>query len=129
VLSVLLLAAHGSLRAYKTAAAALSVESFGVGEELDVAPNALDFVIYTTSASPNWARSLLLFTYPLYMALFCAEAWWLLWAVYSTAALPFKSLFVSLGGVLTVFATWRVVEYLWRNSHRAVDVWRGKERV
>jgi hypothetical protein len=129
VLSTLLLAAHGSLRAYKTAAAAVGVEGFGVGEEYDLAPNALDFVVYTTPASPRWTRGVLLFTYPLYMALFCAEAWWLLLAVHADAPALVRAIFVPLGGLLALFATWRVMSYLWTNGHRARRVIRGEGGV
>lgn len=129
VISTLILAVHGTLRAYKTAAKALSVETFGVGEEYDLAPNTLDFVAYTTSESPPWARGVLLLTYPLYLGIFCAEAWWLLLAVRSGPAFPGKWLFLSLGAVLTLFGTWRVIAYALRNSKRAYDVWRGKKGV
>jgi len=129
VLSILLLAIHGSLRAFKTAAAALGVEGLGGGEEYDVAPNALDFVVYTTSESPACTRSILLFTYPLYLSIFCAEAWWLLVSVYARSGVPFKGLFVVLGATVTVLATWRVRGYVIKNGKRALAVMRGEKVV
>jgi hypothetical protein len=129
VLCILLLATHGSLRAYRTAAAAVGVEAFGLGEEHDGSPNALDFVVYTTSESPRWARGLLLFTYPLYLGLFCVEAWWLWLALYRRPGVPAKPLFVAVGGVLLLFATWRVLSYVLKNAGRAHRVLRGDKDV
>ena len=129
VLSILLLAANGSLRAFKTAASALNVERYGVGEEYDSAPNALDFVVYTTSASPRSARALLLFTYPLYLALFVAEAWWMLAELGSAEGVPFRPVFLGLGVIGALFATWRVLEYLGKSAKRAYHVAKGMDHV
>ena len=77
VLFFLLLVVLGSMRAYRSA----EVQATNNGtpsEAIDSAPNPLDLAVFTTAASPNWIKTALGLTYPMFLSVFAVEGTWLL---------------------------------------------------
>ena len=112
VLSFLILAFSGAVRAFKHASdAALSNESNEkwAAEKLDIHPNAIDMVVYHTKKTPKWIVTIGYFSYPAYLSVFLIEAGWLWYISFSWAsgilgvALPIAS------AVLLVCACWQVL--------------------
>jgi hypothetical protein len=80
VLSFLILAFSGAVRAFNYASAAShsdQVDGPWIAEKLDVHPNAIDMMVYHTPATPRWIVTIGYFAYPLYLTIFLVEAAWL----------------------------------------------------
>lgn len=81
LLSFVLLSFFGALRAFDRALECLNLKGddvpSGSVEGLDLAPNALDFAVYTTPESPKWLRRVLYFSYPFVSIAILGEAAWI----------------------------------------------------
>ena len=112
VLSLLILAFSGAVRAFKRASdAALSNARNGnwAAEKLDIHPNAIDMVVYHTEDTPQWIVTIGYFLYPVYLSLFLIEAGWLWYVSFSwTSGIPGISLSI-VSAVLLVCACWQVL--------------------
>lgn len=101
VLFFLLLVVLGTMRAYKSAEAAATTNGTP-SEAIDSAPNPLDLAVYTTAASPEWIKTALGLTYPMFLSIFAVEATWLLvwlftYSDYSLGTWAFRVLGVVTG--------------------------------
>jgi len=113
VISFLVLAITGSLRAYSNARSHLGAGSGAdyKAESFDIHPNAIDLAVYTTKDSPRMLAVLAYFTYPALLALALGEA---AMFEYDLIAGTLSSMggrwwFVAAGGILWFLAAWQVV--------------------
>jgi hypothetical protein len=74
VISFFLLAALGTLTALERAAVQIGIADSEDFEAEDLAPNLLDFVVYTTESTPRAVRALCGLAYPLVFTVFWIEA-------------------------------------------------------
>jgi len=92
LLSFVLLAFFGALRAFGRASKVLGLNSPvvppGSLEGLDIYPNALELAVYTTSDTPKKLRQFLYLTYPILMLAILLEAAWIGVAVVRTTPPP-----------------------------------------
>ena len=120
VLGFLLVAAMGSLRAYRTVEDTLKAEGVKFSEAFDSAPNALDFAFYTTADSPLVLRKVFLFVYPTYFAVFVLEAAILLYRqVRPLPTAPAHPVLWGFGVMMVIWGAVRVVRHWLRNAGRA----------
>lgn len=113
VISFLVMAITGSLRAYSNARSNLGAGSGAdyKAESFDTSPNAIDLAVYTTKDSPRWLAVIAYFTYPAVLTLALFEGAIL---AYDLINGPLKSIagrwwFVGAGGILWILAVWQVV--------------------
>jgi hypothetical protein len=115
VLGLIALAALGTFpairRAYKETGR--SRHDF---EQLDTAPTAIDFAVYTTPDAPRWTR-IGLAAYPAFVTLVVTEAVWLWWEIKSEQAIPLGRLFVALGAIVLLCSLLRLAS-VWRSEVR-----------
>jgi len=125
VLSFVVLAVFGALRAYGRAERKLQLDTdlalSGSTEPFDLHPNAIDLAVYTSEKSPKWVAALLYFSYPLALTVFVAEAGWLLTDLaLSSRYIPSKWAFVLIGALLWVPAVIQLGIFWWKRLKRAV---------
>jgi hypothetical protein len=79
VISFLVLAVTGALRAFGQARTKLGLGSGGdwSAEAVDTHPNAIDLALYTTAKSPKLIATVTYFVYPLFLTAALIEAAWL----------------------------------------------------
>lgn len=94
-----------------------------VGEQHDVTPTALDFVVYATTGSSRLLAALALLVYPLAVALFYVEAAWIWFGVRSSRLpIPAREPLVIIGGFFLAAAL-PGLAYLW--VRKALKMGRG----
>jgi hypothetical protein len=71
VIFLLIVIIHGTLRAFRTAQEALKLDCLPTGstEPYDLAPNAIDFTVYTPRKASSTLCALLLLAYPVYLSI------------------------------------------------------------
>ena len=114
LLSFVLFSFFGALRAFDQALEHLNLKGEGVPsgsvEGLDLAPNALDFAVYTTPRSPKWLRRVLYLAYPFVAITILGEAAWIGAAVLRAGSLAsWSSLFVLAAAPLWVGAAYQAL--------------------
>jgi hypothetical protein len=120
VLGFVIIAAMGSLRAYRTVEDTLKGAGVDLNEAFDTAPNALDFAFYTTPKSPLVVRQVFLFVYPAYFALFLVESVYLLvMQLVPRGEAPEYPFLWVLGVTMVLWSGALVASYWHRNYKRA----------
>src|SRR5437016_2520049 len=113
VISFLVMAITGSLRAYSNARSNLGQGSGAdyKAERFDIHPNAIDLAVYTDKDSPRSLAVVAYFTYPAFLALALFEAAVLALDLINgrLSTVHGRWWFVGLGGVLWVLAAWQVI--------------------
>ena len=127
LISFMVLATMGALRAYSTARKQLGQRLGGGtadGEELDTSLNAIDLAFYTTPATPKFLRAIAHFSYQMFLLLGVAEAAWMALRLVD-AAVPHRWGFVVVGALLWTPAAWLVFWSTYRRARTLKDIWRG----
>ena len=119
VLSFLVLAILGTMRAYRRAREQLGLSAGAdwSGEELDLYPNAIDLALYTTPRSPKIIAAVTHFGYAFFLLVGLVEAAWLGWYLVNGAA-AWYVFAVVLGAMLWLPAFWLVVCLWCRRIHQ-----------
>jgi hypothetical protein len=125
VLSFLVLAFSGAVRAFKHASEAACPNQKcdpWYAEKLDDYPNAIDMVVYHTFKTRPWKVNIVHFGYPFYLTVFLVEAAWL-WRI-SFPVAGIADIVISIAS----FIVWSIA--CWQTLHgwyeRGKDVKEGK---
>ena len=117
VLSFLVLAVRGTMRAYRRAREKLGLSAGAdwSAEELDTSPNAIDFALYTTPESPKTLATIVAhFGYAFFLLVTLAEAAWLWWNLVAARTVSLWQVFALLGALLWLAAFWQVTFICYR---------------
>lgn len=132
VLALLIVATLGSMDAWRDAIKEYTdLDWRAAADRLDLNPNVLDLVLYTTRGVPLppfrklLGNAIVLCGYPGYFTLVCAEAYWLFrWLCFSSA--PGSTVFIVVAAVFLPFAIGLVMRLWWRRIMQVfpgVDAW------
>jgi hypothetical protein len=127
VLSFLVLAILGSLRAFGHARKQLGLKTSGdwSGEELDTSPNAIDLSLYTTSKSPKVVATVAHFAYPAFLLTALVEAAWLEKRLIDGQDEQWYGFAVA-GALLWLPAVWLVIKMIYDRIHQIPILWKTK---
>lgn len=124
VMSFLVLAILGSLRAYSHARKQLGLNGSAdwSGEEFDTSPNAIDLSLYATSRSPKILATIAHFVYPAFLLSALIEAAWLEKHLYCRG----ENWHVLAGALLWVPALCLVLNLIYKRVTQVPTLWKTK---
>jgi hypothetical protein len=127
LISFLVLAVLGTMRAYRTARQHLGLRSSAdwSGEEFDTAPNAIDLAFYTTRHSPKVVVTVIHFVYVGFLLVALLEAAWIAKSLVDACERA-RWLFLALGAALWIPAVILLLSVIRRRVRDVPTLWKTK---